>query len=212
MLPASNQYQVVLRAKQLDDWCADFLQRHPDALVLHLGCGLDGRVFRLGAPNLWFDVDQSNVVELRRRLYDETEHYRMIGSSVTDPQWLDHIPTGQTTLVVAEGLLMYLSEAEVRQLLERLTDRFDCGEMLFDTVWALAPLMSKVLTKGIIKWGIRDAREIQTWNPRLRFLEQTPALAGYQKIEATPVRLIYKLVSATPARSYDVLNRFEYRP
>src|ERR1700759_1151484 len=83
MLPASNQYQVVLRAKQLDDWCADFLQRHRDAIVLHLGCGLDGRVFRLGAPNLWFDVDQPGVIELRRRLYDDTEHYRMIGSSVT---------------------------------------------------------------------------------------------------------------------------------
>jgi hypothetical protein len=70
--------------------------------------------------------------------------------------------------------------------------------------------MSKVLTKGIIKWGISDAREIQTWNPRLRFLEQTSAVAGYEKISATPVRLIYKLVFATPARAYDVLNRFEY--
>jgi O-methyltransferase involved in polyketide biosynthesis len=210
MLPASNQYQVTLRAKQLDDWCADFLRRHPDAVVLHLGCGLDGRAFRLGAPNLWFDVDQPSVIELRRRLYDDTEHYRMIDSSVTDPQWLDQIPTGRPTLVIAEGLLMYLSEAEVRQLLERLTDRFDCGEMLFDTLWALAPLMSKVLTKGIIKWGIRDVREMERWNPRLRLLEQTSAVAGYEKIKATPVRLIYKLVFATPARGYDVLNRFEY--
>jgi len=66
------------------------------------------------------------------------------------------------------------------------------------------------LTKGIIKWGIGDARDIQSWNPRLRFLEQTPALAGYQKIESTAVRLIYKLTCATPGGKYDVLNRFEY--
>jgi methyltransferase (TIGR00027 family) len=211
-LPASNQYQVTLRAKQLDDWCADFLRRHPDAVVVHLGCGLDSRAFRLElSPSvLWFDIDQPSVIELRRRLYDDTEHYRMIGSSVTDPQWLDDIPTGRPTLVVAEGLLMYLSEAEVRLLLERMTDRFDCGEMLFDTLWALATLMSKVLTKSIVKWGIRDAREIQTWNPRLRFLEQTSALAGCANIKATPVRLIYKLVFATPMRAYDMLNRFEY--
>jgi len=211
-LPASNQYLVALRAKQLDDWCADFVARHPDAVVLHLGCGLDSRAFRLALPPsvLWFDVDQPGVIELRRRLYDETEHYRMIGSSVTESKWLDQIATGRPTLVVAEGLLMYLSEGEVRQLLERLTDRFDCGEMLFDTTSALAPLLSKVLTKGITKWGIRDAREMESWNPRLRFLEQTPALAGYQKIETTAVRLIYKLVWATPMRAYDVLNRFEY--
>ena len=211
-LPASNQYLVALRAKQLDDWCAAFLAHHADAVVLHLGCGLDGRGFRLAPPPsvLWFDLDQPAVIELRRRLYDDTDSYRMIGSSVTDPQWLDHIPTGRPTLVVAEGLLMYLQESEVRQLLERLTDRFDSGELLFDTLSALAPRLSKVLTRGIITWGIRDARDIETWNPRLRFLEQTSMLAGYRKIESTPVRLIYWLSYATLARGYDMLNRFEF--
>jgi methyltransferase (TIGR00027 family) len=211
-LPASNQYLVALRAKQLDDWCAAFLARHADAVVLHLGCGLDGRGFRLAPPPsvLWFDLDQPAVIELRRRLYDDTDSYRMIGSSVTDPQWLDHIPTGRPTLVVAEGLLMYLQESEVRQLLERLTDRFDSGELLFDTLSALAPRLSKVLTRGIITWGIRDARDIETWNPRLRFLEQTSMLAGYREIESTPVRLIYWLSYATLARGYDMLNRFEF--
>jgi len=211
-LPAGNQYLVALRAKQLDDWCVDFLARHPDAVVLHLGCGLDGRAFRLApAPSvLWFDVDRPTVIELRRRLYDDTDGYRMIGSSVTDPQWLDHVPTGRPTLVVAEGLLMYLQESEVRQLLERLTDRFDSGELQFDTLSRLAPLLSKVLTKGIIKWGIRNVGDLETWNPRLRFLEQTPVLAGYPKIESTPLRWIYKLHAATPAGNYDVLNRFEF--
>lgn len=211
-LPASNQYLVALRARQLDDWCADFLLRYPDAVVLHLGCGLDGRAFRLAVPPsvLWFDIDQPGVIDLRRRLYDDTERYRMIGSSVTDPQWLEQIPTGRPTLVVAEGLLMYLTEQQVRQLLQRLTDRFDCGEMHFDTLSALAPLLSKVFTRGIVKWGIRDARELQTWNPRLRLLEQAPALAGYQKIESAPVRWMYKLTCATPGGKYDVLNRFEF--
>jgi methyltransferase (TIGR00027 family) len=210
-LPASNQYLVVLRAKQLDDWCADFLARHPDAVVLHLGCGLDGRAFRLEVPEsvLWFDLDQPGVIELRRRLYDETERYRMIGSSVTDPRWPDQIPTGRPTLVVAEGLLMYIEGDEVRRLFERLTDRFDRGELLFDTLPPIATRVSKVFTKGITKWGIRDARDIEKWNPRLRFLEQTSTLAGYDKIDVTWVRWTYKLVSATLGRRYDVLNRFE---
>ena len=159
---------------------------------------------------LWFDLDQPAVIELRRRLYNDTDHYRMIGSSVTDPQWLDRIPAGRPTLVAAEGLLMYLPESEVRRLLDRLTDRFDYGEVLFDTMPPIAPRMSKVFTKGITKWGIRDARRLQTWNPRLRFLEQTSVLAGYPKIPSTPVRLIYRLFAALPVAAYDVLNRFEY--
>ena len=206
-LPASNQYLVALRAKQLDDWSADFLTRHPDAVVVHLGCGLDGRAYRLAPPGLWFDIDQPSVIELRRRLYDDTERYRMIGSSVTDPQWLDQVPTGHPTLVVAEGLLMYLQESDVRQLVERLIDRFDSGEMLFDTLPPIAPRMSKLFTKGITKWGIRDASDMEKWNPRLRFLEQTSVLSGYRQIPSTPVRLIYRLLQRMP---YDVLNRFEY--
>jgi methyltransferase (TIGR00027 family) len=210
--PAANQYLVALRARQLDDWCAEFLARNPDAVVLQLGCGLDGRAFRLAVPPtvLWFDVDQPTVIGLRRRLYDDTESYRMIGSSVTELQWLDQAPTGRPTLIVAEGLLMYLHEHEVRRLLERLTDRFAGGEMHFDTLSALAPLMSKFFTRGIIKWGIRDVREIATWNPRLRFLEQTPVLADYKRIPSAAVRLIYQLTWMTAGRHYDVLNRFEY--
>lgn len=211
-MPASNQYLVALRAKQLDDWCADFLRRHPDAVVLHLGCGLDGRAFRLAVPPsaLWFDVDQPGVIELRRRLYDDTERYRMVGSSVTDRKWLDQVPAGRPTLVIAEGLLMYLSEHQVRDMLQRLTDRFQSGEMHFDTLSALAPLLSKVFTRGIIKWGIRDARELESWNPRLRLLEQTSTLAGHRQIDSTVVRLIYQVMWVAGARNYDVLNRFEY--
>jgi methyltransferase (TIGR00027 family) len=212
MLPASNHYLVVLRAKQLDDWCAEFLRRQPDAVVVHLGCGLDGRAFRLALPPsvLWFDIDQPSVIGLRRRLYDDTERYRMIGSSVTDPQWLDQIPTGHPTLVVAEGLLMYLDETEVRRLLQRLTDRFERGEMLFDTVWPSAPRLSKAFTKGIVKWGIGDVRELQTWNPRLRFLEQTSAVANYAKVDSKVVRQVYKFLCAISLGDYNVLNRFAY--
>jgi O-methyltransferase involved in polyketide biosynthesis len=208
-LPAGNQYLVALRAKQFDDWCTDFLGRHQDAVVLHLGCGLDGRAFRLAVPPsvLWFDVDQPAVIELRRRLYDDTDSYRMIGSSVIAPGWLDGVPTGRPTLVVAEGLLMYLQETEVRQLIQRLTDRFDTGELQFDTLPPIAPQMSKLFTNGITKWGIRDAREIQTWNPRLLFLERTSVLSGYAKIESKPVRSIYWLLRPMP---YDVLNRFAF--
>ena len=210
--PWGNQFLVALRAKKLDVWTADFMHRHPDAVVLHLGCGLDTRAFRINPPPtvLWFDLDQPGVIELRRKLYDETDAYRMIGSSVTDEVWLDEIPTDRPMLMVAEGLLMYLTEPEVRTLLQRLTDRFGSGELVFDTVSPMGPRLSKVLTKGITKWGIRDAREIEQWNPRLRFLEQSSVGALYERIPSASVRLLWRLIYATLARDYDVLNRFAF--
>jgi methyltransferase (TIGR00027 family) len=212
MRPGSNQYMVTMRAKQLDDWSADFLRRHPDAVVLHLGCGMDTRAFRLRPPETvkWFDVDQPDVIALRRKLYDDRGGYRMIGASVTDAAWLDEIPTDRPTLVIAEGLVMYLTEPGVRTLLQRITDRFGSGELVFDTVSPLGPRLSKVLTKGITKWGIRDARELEQWNPRLRFLERSTVGTLYQRIPSAPVRLMWRLVNATAMRNYDVLNRFAF--
>jgi hypothetical protein len=40
----------------------------------------------------WYDVDHPEVVALRRTLYPERDHYRMIGSSVTGPDLLDQAP------------------------------------------------------------------------------------------------------------------------
>ncbi|HJT91663.1 MAG TPA: class I SAM-dependent methyltransferase [Mycobacterium sp.] len=210
--PWANQYLVALRARKLDDGSADFLRRHPNAVVLHLGCGMDTRAFRLQLPAGvdWFDVDQPDVIELRRQLFDESDGYHMIGSSVTDAGWLERIPTGRPVLVVAEGLLMYLSERQVWELFQRLTDRFGSGELLFDTLSPMGPRLSLLFTKGIVKWGIRDAREIEMWNPRLRFLEQSSALAGFDTIAETPQRRLYRVLNATPIRRYDVVNRFAF--
>jgi methyltransferase (TIGR00027 family) len=210
--PWSNRYLVALRARKLDDWSAAFLRRHPNAVVLHLGCGMDTRAFRLDLPATvdWFDVDQPGVIELRRKLYEDRDGYHMIGSSVTDAGWLEQIPSDRPVLVVAEGLVMYLTERQAWELFQRLTDRFGRGEMLFDTLSPIAPRLSALFTKGIVKWGVRDAREIEEWNPRLRFLEQTSALSGYDKIQEKPQRVLYRLVYATPARKYDVLNRFAF--
>ncbi|WP_375483343.1 class I SAM-dependent methyltransferase [uncultured Mycobacterium sp.] len=212
MLPATNQFMVVLRAKQLDDWAADFLHRHPDAVVLHLGCGLDSRAFRLDPPPgvQWFDVDVPSVIDLRRKLYDDHDGYRMIASSVTDPKWLEQTPTRGPALVIAEGLLMYLTATEVSDLLQRLTDRFSTGELLADITQPSGPWLSKIFTSGIVKWGSRDGHELMDWSPRLKLLE-TSASIDPAKIPLKPQRLLYRLVSAIPAiRNYDRLYRFAF--
>jgi O-methyltransferase involved in polyketide biosynthesis len=212
MRPWPNQFLVALRAKKFDVWSTAFLHRHPDAVVLHLGCGLDSRALRLEPPATvrWFDVDQPAVIELRRRLYEDRDGYRMIGSSVTDREWLEQIPADHQALVVAEGLLMYLTESQVRDLLARLTHRFSSGELLFDTLSPIGPRISRLLQGGIVKWGIADAREIERWQPRLRCLEQTSAVSGYESIPLKPQRVLFRLVYATPMRKYDMLNRFAF--
>ena len=49
-ISAARAVSVVLRAKPIDDWAAEYLRAHPDAIVLHLGCGMDTRFQRLMPP------------------------------------------------------------------------------------------------------------------------------------------------------------------
>jgi O-methyltransferase involved in polyketide biosynthesis len=216
--PWGNQFLVALRARQLDLWAEEFLRRNPDAVVLHLGCGLDSRAFRLDVPSevRWFDVDVPEVIALRRRLYTERHGYTMIGSSVTEPGWLDQIPVEGPALIVAEGLLMYLTEPEIRVLLQRLTDRFDTGELLADLLspwgprFSNSPILARFSTAGITKWGTKDGHELPEWNPRLRLVDMSMFLDP-EKVPLKPQRLIYRMVTAVSfVRNYDRLYRFQF--
>jgi len=193
--PRSNQFLVALRAKRLDEWSADFLTRHPDATVLHLGCGLDSRMLRLAPPAgvRWFDLDVPKVIEVRRQLFAEPSGYHLIGASVTDPDWLDEVPADRPVLVIAEGLFPYLDGDELRLLLRRLTDRFDTGELVFD---AVAPWLTRLPTP--FRWGTRDGRELERWNPRLRCLAREPFATHHRRIPVPRYRRLFRIMNATP--------------
>jgi len=91
---------ICTRARLIDDIARRFLDRHPDAVVLHLGCGLDSRVLRLapGPGVTWIDVDQEPVIALRRRLYPERAGVTTIAASVTEPGWWARVPDGRPSL------------------------------------------------------------------------------------------------------------------
>lgn len=178
-LDNADKLILVLRAKCLDQWTREFLAANPASTVLHLGCGLDSRVFRIDPPATvrWYDVDYPEVIELRRRLYPERHDYYMIGTSVTDQHWLDEIPVDRPVLVVAEGLVMYLSEKDGIELFKRITGRFSCGQIIFDAFSRLAIRLSKLKsTVGVIgeflNWGIDNPLELERSIPQLKLVTE----------------------------------------
>jgi methyltransferase (TIGR00027 family) len=214
---SGDRYMVVLRAKQLDEWAVDFLARHPDATVLQLGCGLDSRAFRLDLPEgvRWYDVDLPEVIELRRRLYQEHDNYRMLASSVTEPAWLEQIPNDRPTLVIAEGLLMYLVESDVRRLLQRLTGHLPGGELMFDGIarWVLpmSKLMFGPLAGFRMGWAIGDGLELERWNPRLTYVTSVSSIARHAEIPVPGYRAMYGVVNKLSAyRNAIRLFRYEF--
>ena len=84
-----------LFTREFDRYARDFLARHPDAVVVHIGCGLDSRFERVAALNTrveWYDLDLPEVIELRRKLIgNEAEHYHLLACSVLEDAWLDAV-------------------------------------------------------------------------------------------------------------------------
>ena len=167
-----------IRTAILDQYTTEFLVRQPGGAVLHLGCGLDARVLRVGETARWVDVDLPPVIEVRRQFYQERPGYQMLPADVTDPCWLDgvDIPPETPVLVVAEGLTMYLTEAENQALFREFSRKFRNTEYVFDAYSCSAVAWSARRNPAnkmgaVIRWGLDEPRRMETAAPGVRHLE-----------------------------------------
>ncbi len=136
---------MAMRAMQFDELCDSFIEKHPDSIIIHIGCGLDSRCKRVKhSPKIWYDLDFPDVVELRRSYYPESDSYRMIASSATELNWLDSIEySGESVLIIAEGLTMYLTENDMAALMEGFKQKFSKCVFLMDAYSNAAAKLSK---------------------------------------------------------------------
>ena len=172
-----SAYHAV-RARVSDDLIRDYLKRHgPEAVVVALGEGLETQLWRLNdeVPN-WISVDVPEAAAVRQRLLPASDSQSLVACSALDEGWMDAVPNRATPHITASGLLMYFEESEVRNLLERIAERFPGAEFFFDTI---PPFFAKKTLKGFkltkhytvppMPWGIRIAdipgfvRSIGSW-------------------------------------------------
>jgi O-methyltransferase involved in polyketide biosynthesis len=178
-VPMGTRLTVCLRAKKMDDYVRQYLARQPRSVMLHLGCGLDSRCTRVDhGESQWYDLDMPDVIDLRKKFFEETDTYHMIPAPVTDLRWIEAIPRqNQAALIVAEGLMMYLPEQEVKSLILRLKETFPGSGLVFDAFSELTarnvkrhPSVKKA--GAVVQWGIDDARAIESWAAGIQLKEE----------------------------------------
>jgi len=204
--PKGVEVSLPVRAKHFDGWTREFISAHQGVTVLNLGCGLDSRVFRIDPPAdvHWYDIDLPDVIDLRRSLYPERNGCLLIGSSVTDPGWLESIPGDRPVIVVAEGLLQYLSEQDVITLFSRITGKFPEGQFIFDAynramIRFVMLLAAARRSRPSLLWGMGDPREFERRIPRLILVSEIPFLTMPELIERLSLsqarRAMFRLLS-----------------
>ena len=190
------------RARQFDEWTTYFLRECPRAMVLHLACGLDGRIERVNPPPScsWVDMDYPEVIDLRQHLFPPRESYTTISGSVTEPHWLDNLPVDRPVLIVAEGLTMHLRQDNVQSLISTILNHFRQGELIFDVLSraAVRAINRRHLmnTAGVtVTWGINNVRQIASWDSRLTLVQVMPTcrVPGIQHKLSRTMRILTKI-------------------
>lgn len=206
---------LAIRASVLDGWVKEFLQAHPDAVVLHLGCGLDSRFYRVPPPMSvrWFNIDFPKVMALRRQLYPTDSGDIPIEASVTSDGWLEKIPAEAPTLIVAEGLFPYLSSTEIHRLFDRLLNHFSSGELIFDVYsWLGLKFLNRMrcirTTGAQLQWSMNNPLELETIHNRLKLVEErTQYDPAKTRRLSLPLRFLYRF---TPMRRVARLVRYRF--
>ncbi|HET6867349.1 MAG TPA: class I SAM-dependent methyltransferase, partial [Solirubrobacteraceae bacterium] len=126
---------VAHRAKKLDEVTSTFLDPHPDAIGLDLGAGLDARAIRIAPPSTvdWYDIDFPAVIDARERLIPSPANVHGVGADLTRADWLDAIPTDRPAVIVADGLMAFLTLDDMASLLNRVIAHVPSGEIVFNS-------------------------------------------------------------------------------
>lgn len=171
------------RAKVFDDITNRFIAETPKCTVINLGCGFDTRFWRIAHENCrYIEIDLPEVIVLKREILKDQLSYELIGCSVLDYAWIDQVTKKGSGhfLLLAEGLFPYLPGPDVKQLFQRLAQRFNRSQLILDIIpekyiWGLWKLLIRLNTK--VSWGgmdapwvfgIKEPRDIEAYAPGIK--------------------------------------------
>ena len=119
-----------------------------------------------------------------------------------DTDWLEAVPSNRPALIVADGLMAFLTKDELVSLLNRLIDHFPSGEMVFNSytkfaAWAARNSPGTKSVAQLVKFpGVDDPHDFERWDPRLKLVKEIllsrepeiaefpPALRWYYRLQA----------------------------
>lgn len=174
---------TAIRAKKYDRYALDFIRKYPKATIVNIGCGLDNRFERINNGKIeFYDLDLPDIMEIKKQFFKETKRYHQISQSVFDFSWMERIKKNDI-LFLAEGVLMYCEERDVKSLFIRLQNAFPGSDFVCEVVnsmW-LNGWLKKITNfkmrrefhfgkDASFHFGIRSAHEIETWSKGIKLL------------------------------------------
>lgn len=156
---------VIARTIMLDKMVTDYLNKHENAIVVNIACGLDTRCYRNeGKYKSWYNIDLPDTINVRAGFMEEQGPViYQVAESAMDNAWAEKIEyNGEPVLVVIEGLTMYLTEEDVVKIFSIIDEKFTNATVLVEI---MNPFIAKnVKEKSIDRseakftWGVKNGK------------------------------------------------------
>lgn len=180
-----------------------YLKKHPGAVVVNLGCGLDcSAENNASATSKIYNIDCPDVITVRNQLIPPSDRVTNIGTDLNDTAWFDAIDDSNGVVFLAAGVFYYFLADEIKKLFTAMAERFHGGKLIFDTANRMAvKMMLKIWVKTA---GITDVdkyfyindleKDLQAWLPGTRVTAKGYML-GYHDLKEDSVSGLFRLMS-----------------
>jgi len=194
-----SQHGWVARSLHTDRMARRFIEQHPRAAIVNIGCGLDTTFSRIDNGKIMFyELDLPDVMALRKNFYEDSDRHKSIASSFLDTEWFKEIDVRDGLLFLAGGVFCYFKEAQIRKFFIQTADYFKSCDFYFDS---LSPMGMKIAKKQVLKkggmgmsmddgWGLKPVKSLEKWDKRIRVVDSTPMSKGMKQGVPLPTRLI----------------------
>ncbi len=180
---AQRQYDLRCEAET-------YLQAHPKAAVVNLGCGLDDTFRRCDNGRCHgYNIDLKDVIAVRNELLPAGERERNIACDLNDPRWMDAVDASGGAVFFAAGVFCYFRTEEVKSLFSRMAERFPGSVLVFDSCNRRGAKMmrSTWLKEAGIKdvsafFSLEDEREMKSWSGKFASVTAKSYMRGYRDI------------------------------
>lgn len=195
--------EVAMRQNDLAWEVRDYLQTHPNAAVVNLGCGLDntGRDCDNGTCKL-YNLDFPNVIEVRNALLPAGAREKNIPCDLNDTSWFQQIDASGGAVFFAAGVFYYFLRNQVQSLVQSMSKAFPGGRLVFDAAGKSAvKLMLKTWIKSAkiqdvgAYFSVSDAgKELSPWAKQLQ-VSSRGYMLGYQDLKDPSVNPFYRFLA-----------------
>ena len=195
--------EAAMRQNDLAVEVRDYLETHPEAAVVNLGCGLDntGRNCDNGKCKI-YNLDFPEVISARNSLLPAGEREENISCNLNDTSWFEKIDASGGVVFFAAGVFYYFLKEQVKTLVIKMAEKFPGGKIVFDAANEKAvKLMLKTWIKDAeIKdvgayFAVSDAvSEISAWDNRLT-VSSRGYMLGYNDLKTPSVSGFFRFLS-----------------